>query len=67
MPSLAMAMPTLHALPPVVRVIDSVIARPPGGGGWRRSMGAAMRSATIRPKMAASKLPERAAREVGSG
>src|SRR5690349_21412992 len=28
--------------------------RPPGGGGRRRSMGSAMRSATMSPKMAAS-------------
>ena len=54
MPSLAIATPVLQTFPPVVSVIESMIASRPAGGGLRRSIGSAIRSATIRPKIAAS-------------
>jgi hypothetical protein len=54
MPSLAIATPVLQTFPPVVSWMDRTSDNPPGSGGRRRSIGSAIRSATISPKIAAS-------------
>src|ERR1051325_10414812 len=53
-PNFAIATPVLQTFPPVVRVRESITCSPPGGGGRRKSIGDAIKSATISPKRAAS-------------